>query len=186
VAGGEILLEGELIAESAFTRYSANPIFPIKSLRLKVRREKPVIDMQYKIELTVFYQFGNAVLPRKKFKLRLKTAIDILTTQSWEHNRAHVIGTGHPEVALLSHRVEETRLNEVLHFGEQSLQLIEDLPASQCEFEALWRTNQKVVSKHRARSLERSANGRLTQQQPVRSSRDTLLLCNCCKSDQEV
>jgi len=93
VAGGEILLEGELIAESAFTRYSANPIFPIKSLRLKVRREKPVIDMQYEIELTVFDQFGNAVLPRKKFKLRLKTAIDILTTQSWEHNRTHVIGT---------------------------------------------------------------------------------------------
>ena len=57
---------------------------------------------------------------------------------SAENNCARVIGTGNSEAALLPHRIEQTRRNKVLHFGEQSLKLLEDLPASQCELEAMW------------------------------------------------
>jgi hypothetical protein len=66
-------------------------------------------------------------------------------------------------MALLSHRIEQIRRKEMFHFGEQFLKLLEDLPASQREFEAMWRSDQKVILKHCACALERPTYSRLAQ-----------------------
>jgi hypothetical protein len=52
----------------------------------------------------------------------------------------------------------------MFHLGQQTLKLLKDLPSSQGEFEAMRRPDQKVILKHRASALQRSAYRRLAQQ----------------------
>ena len=58
---------------------------------------------------------------------------------------------------------KRVRRNEMLHSGEQSLKLLENLSASQCEFKAMRRPDQKVILKHRACALQRPAYSGLAQ-----------------------
>jgi hypothetical protein len=61
------------------------------------------------------------------------------------------------EVALLTHRIEGCGCDQVFHLGQQSLKLIENLAASQREFEAIRRPDQKGILKHRLCALQRPA-----------------------------
>src|SRR6202011_3223366 len=102
-------------------------------------------------------------LPWKKFKLHLVASIRILPAQAGEHNCADIVRTGNAKVAFLPHRIERTRRDQILHLGQQALKLLENLAASQGEFEALWRSHQKVIVKHHPAALQRPANRRLAQ-----------------------
>jgi hypothetical protein len=53
-------------------------------------------------------------------------------------------------VILLPHRIEQTRRDQILHLGQQALKLLENHAASQREFEALPRSDQKMILKHRS------------------------------------
>jgi len=57
-------------------------------------------------------------------------------------------------MAFLSGGIEHSRRNEILHPWQQSLKLVENLSTSQCEFEAIRRSNQKIILKHRACALQ--------------------------------
>jgi hypothetical protein len=63
---------------------------------------------------------------------------------------------------------------------------LENLAASQREFEALRRSEQKVILKHRPGALQRPANRRLAEQQPKCGRSNAFLLRNRGKCDQEV
>src|SRR5580658_3920067 len=89
-------------------------------------------------------------------------------------------------MAFLPRRIKQSRRNEILHPGQHSLKLVENLSASQSEFEALGRTNQEVILTHCAYTLECPAYSRLAQSQPVRSSRNAFFLRDRCKRSQEV
>ena len=65
---------------------------------------------------------------------------------------------------LLPDWIEQRRHDQLFHLGQQALKLLEDLPASQGEFETMRRADQKVVLKHCARALQRPAYSRLAQQ----------------------
>jgi hypothetical protein len=57
-------------------------------------------------------------------------------------------------------------IDAFVHLGAAALKFMENLAAPQGEFEALRRSHQKVILKHRPGALQRAANRRLAQQQP--------------------
>lgn len=59
----QVLLERQPVTKSSVTRYGANPIFPVEPFPLKVRRQKPVINVENKVELPVFRFAKLAFLP---------------------------------------------------------------------------------------------------------------------------
>jgi hypothetical protein len=81
-------------------------------------------------------------------------------------------------VALLPHRIEQIRRDQILHLGQQALKFLENFAASQGEFEALRRSHQKVILKHHPGALQGAANRRLAQQQPRCGRGDAFLLRN--------
>ena len=89
-------------------------------------------------------------------------------------------------MAFLSGGIEHSRRNEVLHPGQKSLKFVKDLSTSQSEFEAVWRSNQKVILKHRACPLQGPAHGWLAEEQPGCRSGDAFLLGNRSKGNQEI
>jgi hypothetical protein len=76
-------------------------------------------------------------------------------------------------MALLSHRIEQIRRNEMFHFGEQSLKLLKDR-TRKVIFESL-------CVRAGAPGLQQA--GSVT---PGGSSRDAFLLDDRCKRNQEV
>src|SRR5580693_2820627 len=68
-------------------------------------------------------------------------------------------------MAFLAHGIKQSRSNKILHPGQQTLKLVENLSTSQCEFEAIRRPNQQIILKHRACALEGPAHGRLAEEQ---------------------
>src|ERR1700730_1863796 len=147
--------------------------------------QEPDINVKNKIELPTFHQLRNIGLPGKEFKLYLVT-VPILPAQAWEHNCADIVRTGNAKVALLPHRIEQSRRDQILHLGQQPLKLLENLAASQGEFEALRRSDQKIILKHDPGALQRPANRRLAQQQPRCGRSNAFLLRNRGKCNQEV
>ena len=89
-------------------------------------------------------------------------------------------------MALLPHRIKQTWRNEILHPGEQSLKLVENLSTSQGEFEAVRRPNQKIILKHRACALQGPAHGGLTEEQARCCCGDAFLLGNRSKCNQQI
>jgi hypothetical protein len=67
-------------------------------------------------------------------------------------------------MAFLAYGIKQSRSNKILHPGQQTLKLVENLSTSQCEFEAIRRSNQKIILKHRACALQGPAHGGLTEQ----------------------
>src|SRR3984893_6400885 len=147
--------------------------------------QEPDINVKNKIELPTFHQLRNMGLPGKEFKLYLVT-VPILPAQAWEHNCADIVRTRNAEVALLPHRIEQTRRDQILHLGQQALKLLENLAASQGQFEALRRSHQKVILKHHPGALQRPAHRRLAQEQSACCCRNAFLLRNRGKCNQEV
>src|ERR1700722_13951952 len=89
-------------------------------------------------------------------------------------------------MAFLSGGVEHRRRNQILHFGQKSLKLLKNLSTAQSEFEALRRSNQKIVLKHRACTLQRPAHGGLAEEQARCGCGDAFLLGNRSKRNQEI
>jgi hypothetical protein len=89
-------------------------------------------------------------------------------------------------MAFLAHRIKQSRRNEILHPGQQSLKLVENLSTSQCEFEAIRRPNQKIILKHRACALQGPAHGRLAEEQSGCCRGDAFLLGDGSKRNQEI
>jgi hypothetical protein len=89
-------------------------------------------------------------------------------------------------MAFLSGGIEHSRRNEVLHPGQKSLKFVKDLSTSQSEFEAVWRSNQKVILKHRACALQGPAHGGLAEQESGCGCGDAFLLGNRRKRNQEI
>ena len=56
----------------------ANPILAIEPFGLEVRRQEPVINVENKIQLPVFNQFGDTALPWMELKIYLVAPIRIL------------------------------------------------------------------------------------------------------------
>ena len=185
VARRQVVLQRESVSKVAVTRDGANPILAIEPFRVKVHGQKPVINVKNKIELSTFPQFRNTGVPGKEFKQYLVT-VPILPAQAWEHNCADIVGTGNAKVALLLHRIEETRRDQILHPRQQSLELLENLAAPQRKLETLRRADQKVVLKHRPGALQRPAHRRLAQQQPRYGRSNAFFLLDRGKCNQEV
>jgi hypothetical protein len=82
-----------------------------------------------------------------------------------------------------SNRLGVTRFSIL---GTKPSSSLENLAASQGEFEALRRSHQKVILKHRPGALQRAANRRLAQPQPRCGRSDAFLLRNRGKCNQEV
>src|ERR1700752_3106181 len=89
-------------------------------------------------------------------------------------------------MAFLAHGIKKGRRNEILHPGQQSLKLVENLSTSQSEFEAIRRPNQKIILKHRACTLQGPAHGRLAEEQAGCRRSDAFLLGNGSKRNQEI
>ena len=89
-------------------------------------------------------------------------------------------------MAFLSSGIEHSRRNEILHFGQKSLKFFKNLSTSQSEFEAMRRSNEKIILKHRACPLQGPAHGWLAEEQPGCRSGDAFLLGNRSKGDQEI
>src|ERR1700756_4303809 len=89
-------------------------------------------------------------------------------------------------MTFLPRGIKQSRRNEILHRGQESLKLIENLSTSQCEFEAIRRPNQKIILKHRACALQGPAHGGLTKQQSGRGCGNASLLGNRSKRNQEI
>src|SRR5258707_15672795 len=68
-------------------------------------------------------------------------------------------------MAFLSGGIEHSRRNEILHSGQKSLKLLKNLSTSQSEFEAMRRSNEKIILKHRACPLQGPAHGGLAEEQ---------------------
>src|ERR1700693_3984111 len=89
-------------------------------------------------------------------------------------------------MAFLSQGIKQSRRNEILHPGQKSLKFDKNLSTSQSEFEAVWRSNQKVILKHRACPLQGPAHGGLAEEQPGCRCGDAFLLGNRSKRNQEI
>ena len=89
-------------------------------------------------------------------------------------------------MAFLSHGIEQSRRNEILHPGQKSLKLVENLSTSQSQFEAIRRSNQKIILKHRACPLQGPAHGGLAEEQAGCCCGDAFLLGNRSKRNQEI
>src|SRR5580700_3246870 len=89
-------------------------------------------------------------------------------------------------MAFLSGGIEHRRRNEILHSGQKSLQLVKNLSTSQSEFEAMWRSNDKIILKHRACPLQSPAHGGLAEEQAGCCCGDAFLLGNRSKRNQEI
>jgi hypothetical protein len=89
-------------------------------------------------------------------------------------------------MAFLAHGIKQRRRNEILHPGQKSLKLLENLSTSQSEFEAIRRSNQKIILKHRACSLQGPAHGGLAEEQARGCCGDAFLLGNRSKGNQEI
>ena len=90
-------------------------------------------------------------------------------------------------MAFLPRRIEQTWSNEILHPGEQSLKLLENLSTSQSEFEAMRRPQPQD---HPETSVRARCNARLTADW-LSSSRDAAAVmlfssANRGKCNQEV
>jgi hypothetical protein len=72
-------------------RNGTNPILTIEPLRLKVRWQEPVIDVENKIELPVFNQLRDATLPRMEIKMHLVAPVRILPAQTRQHDCANIV-----------------------------------------------------------------------------------------------
>src|ERR1700674_3957922 len=89
-------------------------------------------------------------------------------------------------MAFLSGRIEHSRRNEILHSGQKSLKLLKNLSTSQSEFEAMRRSNEKIILKHRACPLQGPAHGGLAEEQAGCRCGDAFLLGNCSKRNQQI
>src|SRR5258708_31769661 len=89
-------------------------------------------------------------------------------------------------MAFLSGGIEHSRRHEILHSGQKSLKLLKNLSTSQSEFEAMRRSNEKIILKHRACPLQGPAHGGLAEEQAGWCCGDTFLLGNARKSNPEV
>src|ERR1700745_2823553 len=89
-------------------------------------------------------------------------------------------------MAFLASGIKQGRRNEILHPWQQSLKLIENLSTSQSEFEAIRRSNQKIILKHRACALQGAADGRLAEEQAGCRRGDAFLLGNGSERNQEI
>src|SRR6516164_5776915 len=164
VACRQVLLKRESVTKVAVTRHNTNKVLPIQLFRLKVRRQEPVIDAEYKINLPVFQKVQDVALPRKEFELDLVAHVCVLLTQAWDYYHADGVRAGNAEGAFLPRWIEQGWHHEIFHLGQQALKLLKNLPSSQGELEASRRPDQKVILKHRACPLQRSAYRRLAQQ----------------------
>src|SRR5579862_6119873 len=89
-------------------------------------------------------------------------------------------------MAFLPGGIEHSRRNEILHSGQKSLKLLKNLSTSQSEFEAMRRSDEKIVLKHRACPLQGPAHGGLAEEQAGCGRGDAFLLGNRNKGNQEV
>ena len=128
-------------------RHGANPILPIESFRLKVRRQLSVVNVENKIQLTMFDQFRDSALPRMKFKMHLVATVRVLPAQARKHDRTNIVRAGNAEVALLPRWIEGSGRDQLFHLRHQTLKLIQDPAAWQREFEAIRRPDQKIILK---------------------------------------
>ncbi len=117
MARGQVLLKWQPVAKVAVARDGANPILLVEPFRLKMRRQEPVINVENKIKLPAFHEFCDAAPPGPEFKVDLIASVRVLPAQAGEHNCADVVRTGNAKVAILPHRIEETRCDQILHPG---------------------------------------------------------------------
>src|ERR1700685_3960957 len=89
-------------------------------------------------------------------------------------------------MAFLSGGIKHSRRNEILHSGQKSLKLLKNLATSQSEFEAIRRSNQEVILKHRARPLQGPADGGLAEEQAGCCCGDAFLLRNRSQGKQQI
>ena len=71
MARGQVLLKWQPVDKVAVARDGANPILLVEPFRLKVHRQKAVINVENKIKLPVFYEFCDAAPPGPEFKMDL-------------------------------------------------------------------------------------------------------------------
>src|ERR1700733_15197848 len=89
-------------------------------------------------------------------------------------------------MALLSGGIEHSRRNEILHSGQKSLKLLKNLSTSQSEFEDMRRSNEQIILPHRACALQGPPHGALAEEQARCGCRDSFLLGNRSKRNQEI
>jgi hypothetical protein len=89
-------------------------------------------------------------------------------------------------MALLPHWIKQSRHNEILYPGQKSLKFVKNFSTSQSELEAIRRSNQKIILKHRACPLQRPAHGGLAEEQAGCCCGDAFLLGNRSKRNQEI
>jgi len=186
VACRQVLLKRESVTKVAVTRHGTNKVLAIQLFRLKVRRQEPVINAEYEIDLPMLQKVHDPALVWKEIELDLEGPVCKLLTQARDYDGADVVRTANAKHAFLPHGIEQGRDHQMFHLGQQALQLLEDLPASQSELEALGRPDQKVILKHGACALQRPAYRRLAQQHPGCCRGNAFLLRNRRKGNQEV
>jgi hypothetical protein len=81
-------------------------------------------------------------------------------------------------MALLAQGIKHGRSNEILHPGQKALELVENLSTAQSEFEAIRRSNQKIILEHCACAPEGPAHSRLADEQAGCSGRNAFFLCD--------
>jgi hypothetical protein len=89
-------------------------------------------------------------------------------------------------MAFLPGGIEHSRRNEILHSGQKPLKLLKNLSTPQSEFEAMRRSNEKIILKHRACPLQGPAHGGLAEEQAGCCCGDAFLLGNRSKGNQQI